>query len=254
MKIAVPVQFVPDLVEELVVDPSGDRLDPYSVRWILSEFDDHAIEQAILLKEKSGADVVVIAPDFEGVDDALFAAAAKGADQLIKISANFDDGFNTHALASLFAPVLKAIQPDLVFTGVQAHSSIDGPLGPMLAEKLGSWPFVGYISKVTQSDGKVAVQKDYPGGVTAEVEVLLPAVLGIQAAETPPRYVPISKVRMAMKSARIDEESGQVDRTGGVEIARMVPPESGERAEMITGTPDQVAARIISILKQQGLL
>ena len=50
MKIVVPVQLVPDLVEELVIDAGGKALDTFSIRWILNEFDDHAIEQAILIK------------------------------------------------------------------------------------------------------------------------------------------------------------------------------------------------------------
>ncbi|MDD5371404.1 MAG: hypothetical protein PHQ40_20170, partial [Anaerolineaceae bacterium] len=204
MKIVVLVQFVPDLVEELVVDSSGDRLDPYSVRWMLNEFDDHAIEQAILMKEKFGWSVTVVAPDFEGADDVLFTAAAKGADHLIKLTADFESGISTHTLARLFLPVVQAQNPDLVLTGVQAHSSLDGSLGPLLAEQLG-WPFAGYISEVTPSGTKVIARKDYPGGLSANLDITLPAVLGVQAAEIPPRYVPISKVRMAMKASKIEE-------------------------------------------------
>ncbi|NIS82789.1 MAG: electron transfer flavoprotein subunit beta, partial [Anaerolineales bacterium] len=60
-------------------------------------------------------------------------------------------------------------------------------------------PFVGYVSGVSTTDGKLTVRKEYPGGLIAEMEVTTPAVLGIQAAEQPPRYVAISKVRQAMK-------------------------------------------------------
>jgi electron transfer flavoprotein beta subunit len=84
MNLVVPIKMVPDLVEELVIDASGARLDPDALRLRLNEFDDHAIEQAILLKEKGAGTVTVVAPDIEGVDDALFTAAAKGADRLIK--------------------------------------------------------------------------------------------------------------------------------------------------------------------------
>jgi electron transfer flavoprotein beta subunit len=253
MKIAVLVQFVPDLVEELVVDFTGDRLDPYCARWILNEFDDHAIEQAILLKEKFGASVTVIAPDFEGVDDVLFTAAAKGADQIIKITADFESGINTYALAKLFASVVQAQKPDLILTGVQAHSSLDGSLGPILAEMLG-YPFAGYISAVTPVDTMVIARKDYPGGLAAELEVTCPAVLGIQAAETPPRYIPISKVRLAMKSSRIMEEPGELDLSVRASITRMYPPESADRAEMLPGSLEEVADQIVQILKAQGVV
>ena len=122
MKVIVPVQLVPDLVEELGIDAGGKALDAMYLRWILNEFDDHAIEQAILLKEKSGdaksVVVAVVAPDIEGADDALFTAAAKGADRLVKVSAGFEDGYNTHALARLYLPIVKAAQADLILTGV----------------------------------------------------------------------------------------------------------------------------------------
>ncbi len=253
MKIAVPVQFVPDLVEELIVDAQGDRLDPYSIRWILNEFDDHAIEQAVLLKEKGGAEVTVLAPDFEGADDALFTAAAKGADHLIKVTADYDSGINAHALAKLFAPILQGLKPDIVLTGVQAHSSLDGSAGALLAEILGL-PYIGYVSGIETAGGKATVRKDYPGGLTAVLEVALPVVLGIQAAETPPRYVPISKVRQAMKTCRIDEESQDLDLSGGLEPARLYPPEVGQRATMLEGDVDEVAEKIAAILTDQGVL
>ncbi len=252
MKLLVPIQFVPDLVEELFVGEGG-RLDPSTVRWMLNEFDDHALEQAILLKEKYGGQVTVLAPDFEGVEDALYNAAARGADRLVRLVSDFDAGVNNHALARLFAGPIKKLQPDLVLTGVSAHNSLDGPLGPILAGFL-ELPYVGYVSGVKLGGDKATVAKEYPGGLKAEVEVGLPAVLGIQAAETPPRYVPIARIRQAMKTARIEEERGELDLGGGLETARLYPPASGAKAEMITGDVDQVAEKLAAILDEQGLL
>ena len=72
MKIVVLIKLVPDLIEELSIDSNGVALDMDWVRLIINEFDDHALEQAILLKEKHDASVTIIAPDVEGVDDVLF--------------------------------------------------------------------------------------------------------------------------------------------------------------------------------------
>ena len=77
--------------------------------------------------------MTVVAPDIDGADDALYTAAAKGAERLVKVSAEFNDGSNTHAIARLYAPIIKAAHADLVLTGVQAHNSLDGSLGPILA-------------------------------------------------------------------------------------------------------------------------
>lgn len=254
MKIMVPVQLVPDLVEELEFNKLKNGLDFENLAWILNEFDDHAVEQAILLKEKVGAEVVVVGADWAEMDDALFTALAKGADRLIKVSADYEgEGVNNHALARVFKPVIEAEKPDLILTGVSNHNGMDGVLGALLAEGLGI-PYVGYVSGVKVDGAKAIVQKDYPGGLKASMEVTLPAVLGISSAEKPPRYVPISKVRQAMKTGRIDEQEGELELSGAVPAIVMYEPESAGKAEMIEGHLDEIINRLVAIIKEQGLL
>ena len=254
MNIVVPIKLVPDLVEELTIDHGGASLDMTWLRLIINEFDDHAIEQAILLKERSGGTVTIIVPNFDGADDILFTAAAKGADRLIKLAGDYLEGVNNHALARAFADACKELHPDLVLTGVQAHNDLDGPSGPLLAECLGM-PYVGYVCGISVSGSEAIVRKEFPGGLIAETRVTLPAVLGVQAAEQPPRYVAISKIRQVMKTAAIDEqEPASLDSGGGPVIEHMFQPESSERAAMIEGDPIKISARVIEILKEAGVL
>lgn len=254
MNIVVIVKLVPDLVEELEVDDSGTALDMEWLRLIINEFDDHALEQAVLLKEGGGAQITVVVPDLEGADDVLFAAAARGADRLVKLVGGFEEGVNNHALARVLEAVVKEFQADLVLTGVQAHDDLDGAVGPLLAEHLGM-PYVGYVSGIEVSDGKSTVRKEYPGGLIGEIEVPLPAVLGVQSAGQPPRYVPISKIRQAMKSAMIEDlETAELDLGGGPTVGRMFQPEVGERATMIEGDEDEIASKLIEIFKEAGVL
>ena len=158
MNITALFKLVPDLVEELEIDDSGTALDMEWLRLIINEFDDHAVEEAILLKERNEATVTVIAPDNEGVDDVLYTAAARGADRLIQLMGDFEDGVNNHALARAVAETIKGIQTDLILTGVQAHDDLDGSLGPLLAEYL-NMPYIGYVSGVELSDGIAVVKK-----------------------------------------------------------------------------------------------
>lgn len=253
MNLVVPIKMVPDLVEELVIDASGAKLDPDALRLKLNEFDDHAIEQAILLKEKGAGQVTVVAPDIEGVDDALFTAAAKGADRLIKLTGNWSNGVNNHALARVFANFIKTLRPELILTGVQAHNDLDGAVGPQLAEHLGM-AYVGYVSGLIVSD-QAQARKEFPGGLIAEMNVTLPAVLGIQAAEKPPRYVPISKVRATMKTAKIETfPAMELETAGAPTTVRLFQPETGARATMIEGDADAVATRLVEIFKESGVL
>lgn len=253
MKIAVPVKFVPDLVEELTIDSGGAALDTSWLRLIINEFDDHSVEQAILLKERGGGQVIVAMTEAEGADDFLFASAAKGADQLIKLTGDFGNS-NNHAIARVYADLLKEIQPNLILTGVQAHNDLDGSVGPLLAEYLGM-PYVGYVSGLTAAENKVTVRKEYAGGLIAEMEVILPAVLGIQAAEQPPRYVAYSKIRQVMGTAKIEQRVvAGLDLSGGITVSRMFQPEVAERAMMIDGSPEEVADKVIEIFKELGTL
>jgi electron transfer flavoprotein beta subunit len=190
----------------------------------------------------------------EGIDDVLYTAAAKGADRLIKLSGNFDDGVNNHALARAFSASIKDLQPDLVLTGIQGNNDLDGSIGPFVAEWLGM-SYVGYIAGASIDGNKVIAQKEYPGGLIAEIEITTPAVLGIQAAEEPPRYIAVSKVRQMMQTATIEEqETPDLDSTGGLQISRMYLPEAAERAEMIDGDEEEIAAKLVEIFKEIGVI
>ena len=254
MDIAVLIKFVPDLVEELEIGASGAALDRTFLRLIPNEQDDHALEQALLLKERHGGAVTVLTLDTGDVDETLFTAVAKGADRVIKITGDFGEGINNHAAVTVVDTALKNISFDLILTGTQAVDDLDGSIGPLLAARLGL-PYVGYVTGVTSADGKIVARKEYPGGLIAEMEVRLPAVLGIQAAEKPPRYVVTSLIMQAMKTAKIEEiEAGAAEGRGAAGVARMSRPEATTHAELIEGDADQVADALVTLFKERGLL
>ena len=77
----------------------------------------------------------------------------------------------------------------------------------------------------------------------------------IQAAENPPRYVVTSLITQAMKSARIEEiETGEFDSGGAAAVERMSRLEATTHAEMIEGSTDQVADKLVAVLRERGLL
>jgi electron transfer flavoprotein beta subunit len=101
----------------------------------------------------------------------------------------------------------------------------------------------------------VGIRKEYPGGIIAEMDVKLPAVLGIQAAEQPPRYVAYSKINQVSKTVKIEERAvSELDSNGGATVSRMYKPEPAQRAEFIEGSPEEVADRMIGIFKELGVL
>ena len=65
MNLYVLLKMVPDTVEELNVAADGKSLDSEFLRFKLSEPDEHALEQALILKEKHGGKVTVVALEFD---------------------------------------------------------------------------------------------------------------------------------------------------------------------------------------------
>ncbi len=255
MNIVVLIKFVPDLVEDLEIDSQSGLLDRSFLRLIPNELDDHALEEALLLKERHGGTVTVLTIDSGDVDETLYTAVAKGADKVVKITGEgFDQGVSNRRLSSIFQDVLKETSCDLILTGTQAVDDLDGFVGALLAEEMGL-PYVGYVTRVEARNGTVIARKEYPGGLNADIEVNKPAVLGIQAAEKPPRYIVTSKVMEAMKSATIDEAEASGEAVeGGVTVSRMSVPETGAHAEMIEGDVQKVAETLAGLLRDRGVV
>jgi electron transfer flavoprotein beta subunit len=261
MNTLVLMKMVPDVVEEMEVAADGKALDTEFLRLILSESDDHALEEALLLKERRGGTVTVLAVESPEVDDALFTSLAKGADRAFKVTAG-DAGPTTRAAAHILAGIIREghgiAPPDLILTGTQAIDDLDGQIAPMVAQELGL-PYLGIVTQVSLADdGKtISAVKEYPGSIRGEFEITLPAALGIQAAEKPPRYVPVAKVRAAMKSQKIEEIAVATLADGGVALAGVVAmskPAVAGQAEMLDGTPEEVSGKICAILAGRGLL
>lgn len=246
MKTMVLMKRVPDLVEELEVDDTGKALDTEYLSLKLNEFDDYALEEALCLKEAHGGDVTAVALDGEDVDKMLFTALAKGADRAIKIT-GVEEGGSNLALAKVYAGLLADESPDLVLTGVQSAEDRDGQLGPMVAA-LAGMPSVEVVTHLEGSGGTVTLHKEYAGGLTAELEVDLPAVLGIQASRQTPRYAPVSKVRQVQESATLQTVE-RASEDGATAIVVMTPPETGAGAQMLAGVEELVA-----MLESKGVI
>ncbi|MCS7316430.1 MAG: hypothetical protein RMI94_13365 [Bryobacterales bacterium] len=260
MNLLVLMRMVPDVVEELEIAPDGKSLDREALRLIASESDDHALEEALLLKERYGGKVTVVVPDAPEVGDLLYTAAAKGADRVIRLR-GIKTGLGVAALARSCAAALQAtpglLPVNLILTGTQAIEDLDGLVAPLVAHHLGL-PYIGVVTAVTEiADGKASVVKEFQAGYRGEFQIALPAVLGVQSAEKPPRYVPVAKVRAAMKSVKIEEcEVPQPTPAAleGIEVLAMSKPEVAGRAAMLEGSPEEVAGKLCDLLAERGLL
>ena len=250
MNIVVAIKHIPSIADDLPI--KGNNVDFDSVDFVLNEFDEQSIEQAVLVKEAVGGTVTVIGVDLIGeLDSVLHLALAKGADKAVKVTAD-EPGADSHMQAKWLSEAIKGLSPDIIFAGVQASNDLDGQIGPMLAAYL-DMPYIGGVSSVEVAGGKATLNKEFAGGFGGKYEVALPMVVGVQAAVKPPRYAPISKVRQIAQTATIEKVDPSGEASAGLTFKKMAPPVSTGHAEMIEGSSKEVAAKIVELLKSKGL-
>ena len=254
MRIVVPIKQTPDLVEELELNSDETDVDREFLKFVLSEWDDQAMEEALLVKEAGGGEVVVVGFGDPDVELSLATALAKGADRAVNLTGLGEGWIDSHTRAAALASWLAGQEVDLVMAGVQAVDDLDGQLPPLLAATLG-WPHVGVVIGVEGKDATIVVNQEFGGGKSTRLEVKLPAVIGVQAARQPPRYASISRIRQAQQAGGIEAvEVGNPGADGGITIRRLFAPEKTGHAEMLTGSPEEVADRILDLIRSKGLL
>ena len=254
MNIAVAIRLMPKAGDELEVDPSGTDIDRELVDMVISEFDDQALEEAVLIKEATGATVTAVALQAEGAEQALRVAYARGADRVVLVEAGEIDAYDSRTAALAFAEAFRALAPDLVLIGVQTPSDVFGQTAPALAVALG-WPQASVVVGVTVADGTARVTQEYAGGRLAVLGLELPAVVGVQSASAPPRYVSMGRLRQAMTEATAETMAVSVDAPDSAStLVSLARPELQGGATMLEGDAEEVAAQIVAVLRERGAL
>jgi electron transfer flavoprotein beta subunit len=254
MNIAVAMRLMPKAGDELEVDSSGTDIDRDLVEMAMSDLDDQALEEAVLIKEASGATVTAVGLRSEGIEQALHVAYARGADRIVLADAGDLDPYDSRSAARAFAAAFRELGPDLVLVGVQTPTDLFGQTAPFVAVELG-WPQANVVVGVTV-DGDVArVTQEYAGGRLSVLGLSLPAVVGVQSASSPPRYVSMGRLRQAMTEASAEPLTVSVEGGGATsDLVGLARPEPQSRATMLEGDAEEVAEKILTVLRERGAL
>ena len=261
MDIIVCVKHVPDTTEaEVVIREDQRGIKTEDLPYVINEWDEYAIEEAILMKERLGGTVVAVTVGPEEAEATLRRCLAKGADWAMRI---WDEGLEEadgFAIAKVLHAAIKDMKYDLILTGTQAGDDGYAVVGVALAELLGI-PHAALVKKIELKDGSAVVHRELEGGLEEVVEVRLPAVFTIQTGINEPRYVSIMGIKRARKKElRVVSLSDlgltvdEVLQSSWLTIKRMYVPPSKKQAVIIQGSPADVAAQIVEILKSKGLM
>lgn len=257
MNIVVCVKRVPLTQEvDLEIDDVKKDVKKDELAYVVNEWDNYAIEEAVLLHEKFGGTVTAITIGDEDDEEILRRALAMGADKAIRIDRGELelDGF---VISSILSEVIKGMEYDQILTGVQADDDNCGMVGIMLAEQLGL-PHAAVVTGIEIQGKEATVRIELEGGIDEISKISLPALISIQTGINEPRYVSIRGIRKARKKElnviKVEDLNlSEADLSQRTIIEDVFLPPETEGAEIIEGDASTIADEIIRIMKEKGV-
>ena len=241
------IKQVADTETRVKVAADGKMLDPAGVTWILNPYDEFALEQALRIKESSGAgEVVVVSLGGASVQTTLRNALAMGADRAVHLKTDAPV-VDPLVVAKALAAEIQGLSPRIVWLGKQAVDDDQAQVGPMLGEML-SWPCVTVVAKMELSGEQAVVEREIEGGREV-VEVELPAVLAADKGLNEPRYASLKGI-MAAKKKPIDEKTASLS-DPGLEILSMALP-TARSAGRIVGEGAGAVPELVRLLREEA--
>ncbi len=197
MKIVVPVKRVVDYNVKIRVKPDGSGIDLANVKMSMNPFDEIAVEEAVRIKERGEAEVIVVSIGPAKSQETIRTALAIGADRGILIETAEGETIEPLAVAKLLKAIIDIEKPDLVILGKQAIDDDCNQTGQMLAALLG-WGQGTFASKVVPDASSVSVTREVDGGLET-VKLKLPAVVTTDLRLNEPRYPSLPNIMKAKK-------------------------------------------------------
>ena len=248
MKIVVCIKQVPAKDAPLAI--AGNWIKESDIGFEMNEPDSFALEEALRLKEKHGGEVIALSMGPERVKQTIKEALAKGADRAIHIA---DDNFfqlDPLGAAKSLAAAVEKENADLILTGLQSDDQGFGQTGVLLAALLDR-PHATLIMAIEATDGKLKLKRELEAGWFQWVECPLPAVLSIQSGINKVRYATLKGIMAAKKKeiAAVTRESLGVTSEPTQRVEKIYVPTKTKKTEFLTGTPKEMAAKLVEKLK-----
>ncbi len=222
----------------------------------INPFDEYAVEEGIKLKERYGGFVKVLTMGPPQAEASLRDAIAMGCDEAWIATDRAFAGADTWATSFTLGLCIEKMSPyDVIICGLKTTDGDTGQVGPELAEQLGV-PHICYVNKIIDvSDGKIRLTRMLDDGIET-LEAPLPVVITVTKEINQPRLATLRgrlKARKAeirqMTSKDVDAELSQLGLDGSyTRVVKIFTPEPPEAGEVVDGSPDELAERILEKL------
>jgi electron transfer flavoprotein beta subunit len=255
LKIAVCIKQVPDTETRIRLAPDGKAILESDVNWVVSPYDEYAIEEALRIKEKGGGEVVLLTAGPDRAQSALRSGLAMGADSALHLKDPLFEATDARGVARALAAALTTLSPDVVLTGQLGVGGDNAQVPGMVAEFL-DLPQVTMAVKVELTDGKATVEREIEGA--HEVwETSLPAVLSAQKGLNEPRYASLKGIMAAKKKTIETKDAAALglsaaDLAPQTKVVALELPPARPAVRMIAGDADTQVEELLRVLREEA--
>jgi electron transfer flavoprotein beta subunit len=247
-RILVGIKRVVDYNVRVRVKPDGSGVVTDGVKMSINPFDEIALEEALRIKEKGGAEEVVVATIGPAdTQQQLRTGLAMGADRALLVE--HAGAIEPLDAAKVFLKLIEKEQPYLVILGKQAIDDDNNQTGQMLAA-LWNRPQATFASKVELAGEKAKVTREVDAGLET-LEIDLPALITTDLRLNEPRYVKLPEIMKAKKKPleTLALASLGVTPRQRVKPVKYEPPPQRQKGVMV-----KTAQELAEALKKKGLL
>lgn len=249
MNIVVCIKRVPATDSRIKPADDGRSIDTSQIEWIISPYDEIALEAGLQLKEAAGeGELTVVSLGPGDSTKELRTCLAMGADKAVLLAddqASFRDAATTSAA---LAQAIGELAPDVVLCGCRAIDRDQGQVGLLLAAHLGM-PCVTEIRKLELVDGKAVVECAGDNGTSETWELALPAVLTCAKGLNEPRYASLKGIMKAKKKP-IEKCAANLA-AASLEVRSLELP-APRREGRIVGTGPEAVEELVRLLREEA--
>jgi electron transfer flavoprotein beta subunit len=257
VNIYVFVKRVPDTESKIRIDHNANKVIEEGLNFVLSPYDEYAMEEALRLREAKGGKVTAVSVGPDETTVILKKCLAMGADEAILIKDDSGEQYDGLRIARIIAKAVETNFSDynLLLFGKQAVGSDNSQVPSMVAELLGL-PQVNVVTKL-EIDGNSAVAHREIEGATEKISFELPAIVSAQKGLNEPRYETLKGIMMAKKKqipavTLQDLGLSDGDLSPQLEIVKMEGPPPREAGRVVEDEPEIAAKKLVEFLRQEA--
>jgi electron transfer flavoprotein beta subunit len=262
MEIVVCIKYVPETPDVGWDDTTGTLMRE-AANGMLNHNDKHAIEAALQLRELHGGSITTISMGPPQTEDALREALAISVDAALLLTDRVLAGADTLSTAYALSLALKKMDNvDLIICGKETSDGMTAQVGPQIADLLGI-PQLTYAIEISVQNRILRTKQKLEADIRT-LEAPLPALITVERDINRPRIPPMDRIMDAYREKEITLWSAK-DLDGNTEYFGLKGSPTQIQAiytkelkrgtvSMVEGEPEELADKLIQILKLRGLL